>query len=111
MTNKPKFDAQSPAEAGSGFIQSLLASFFRSASPAEALSQRVALSRAEVLPPAPTKPSRLPDAGADASWTASLNRGDGLPPFLLSIDMAAGARSVMRFEPFGRRDSAFGPEI
>ena len=111
MTNKSKLDAQSPAEAGSGFIQSLLASLFRSASPVEALSRTEVHSRTEVLPPAPTKPSRLPDAGADASWTASLNRGDGLPPFLLSIDMAAGARSVMRFEAFGRRDSAFGPEI
>jgi hypothetical protein len=111
MTNKPKFDAQSPAEAASGFIQSFLASLFRSALPVEVHTRVEVLSRTKALPPAPTKPSRLPDAGADASWTASLNRGDGLPPFLLSIDMAAGARSVMRFEAFGRRDSAFGPEI
>ena len=94
MKNKAKCDAQSPAEAGGGFIQSLFATFFRSA------------PRVEVLSPAPARPSRLPDAGADAGWTASLSRGDGLPPFLLCIDMVAGAHSVMRFEPFGRRDDA-----
>ena len=42
--------------------------------------------------------SRIADSGAEAGWTASLDRGDGLPPFLLSINMVAGSCSAMRFE-------------
>jgi hypothetical protein len=102
MINRPRFDARSPAEAGVGFIQSLFAPFFRPAAPVQVLAP-------EVLAPqvlAPRRSSLLADSGADASWTASLHRGDGLPPFLLCIDMAADERFAMRFEPFSRRAGA-----
>jgi hypothetical protein len=92
MKNKPWFAARSPAEAGVQFVQTLFAPWFRTTPPAEAL--------------APRSPSSFADYGADASWTASLHRGDGLPPFLLCIDMAAGQRSAMRFEPYARRSGA-----
>lgn len=46
------------------------------------------------------------DSGADASWTASLRRGDDLPPCRLSILIASGALSAMRLEPFGRSTDA-----
>ena len=46
---------------------------------------------------------------ADASWTASLCRGDDLPPCRLSILIASGA-SAVRLEPFGR-DSASRPAL
>lgn len=42
------------------------------------------------------------DSGADACWTASLRRGDDLPPCRLSILIASGASSAMRLEPFRR---------
>jgi hypothetical protein len=44
------------------------------------------------------------DSGAEACWTASLRRGDDLPPCRLSILIASGASSAMRLEPF-RRDA------
>jgi len=95
MINRPRFDARSPAEAGVSFIQSLFAPLFRPATPVQVLTPE-ALSP-QVLAP---RTSPLADSGADASWTASLHRGDGLPPFLLCIDMAADERFAMRFEPF-----------
>ncbi len=101
MTNRPRFDARSPAEAGVGFIQSLFAPWFRPSAPVppEVLGPEVLAP--EVLGPRPS--SRFADPGADTSWTASLQRGDGLPPFLLCIGMAADERIAMRFEPFSRR--------
>jgi hypothetical protein len=95
MKNRPWFAARLPAEAGVHFVQTLFAPWFRQP-PAVAL--------------APRTPSSFIDHGADASWTASLHRGDGLPPFLLCIDMAAGERSAMRFEPFAR-SSGVGPRV
>ena len=92
MMSRPWFAVKSPVEPRVGFVQSLFAPWFRPTPPAKALKAR--------------SPSRFPDHGADAGWTASLRRGDGLPPFLLCIDMAAGQRSAMRFEPFSRRNSA-----
>ncbi len=99
MINRPRFDARSPAEAGVGFIQSLFAPWFRPATPVQVLAPDVLAP--DVLGPRPS--SRFADPGADASWTASLQRGDGLPPFLLCIGMAADERIAMRFERFSRR--------
>jgi hypothetical protein len=95
MQDRNWFGAFFPAEVGVGFVQSLFAPLFRAATPARNLT--AASTAAE---------SRIADAGADASWTASLHRGDGLPPFLLCIRNAAGANSAMRFEPFGSRADA-----
>lgn len=39
---------------------------------------------------------------ADASWTASLRRGDDLPPCRLSVLIASGVGSAVRLETFGR---------
>jgi hypothetical protein len=47
-------------------------------------------------------PSASLDTGADACWTASLRRGDDLPPCRLSILIASGVSSAMRLEPFRR---------
>ena len=47
---------------------------------------------------------------ADASWTASLSRGDDLPPCRLSILIAAGAASAVRLGPFSR-DPAVRPAL
>ena len=92
MKDRPWFAARSPAAMRVGFVQSLFAPWFRPTPPVEVLTAR--------------SPSRFIDHGAEAGWTASLHRGDGLPPFLLCIDMAAGERSAMRFQPFSRRNSA-----
>jgi hypothetical protein len=92
MKNRTWFDAGSQAETTVGFVQSLFAPWRRATPPVEVLTAR--------------SPSRYADQGADASWTASLNRGDGLPPFLLCIDMAAGKRSAIRFQPFARPTGA-----
>lgn len=91
MKNRPWHAARSQAETRIGLVQSLLAPWFRATPPTQVLDARPA--------------SRFADQGADAGWTASLRRGDGLPPFLLCIDMAAGQPSAMRFEPFSRRNS------
>ncbi|MGO9431816.1 hypothetical protein [Rhodoblastus sp.] len=99
MINRPRFDARSPAEAGVSFIQSLFAPLFR---PATVLAPKV-------LGPSPSS-SRCADPGADACWTASLQRGDGLIPFLVCIDLAAGQRFAMRFESFSRRTDV-GPRL
>lgn len=101
MKEKPWFGGKTPVEAGVGLVQSLFAPLFRPAPPLEALA-----------PPA-TILSRIADSGAAASWTACLDRGDGLPPFLLSINMAAGCCSAMRFEARAGRDSAdsLGPNL
>jgi len=48
------------------------------------------------------KDPALSDPGADASWTASLRRGDDLPPCRLSIAIASGACLAMRLESIGR---------
>jgi hypothetical protein len=92
MKNRPWFAARSQAETRVGFVQSLFAPWFRPTPPVEVLDAH--------------SPSRFADYGADAGWTASLRRGDGLPPFLLCIDIAAGERTAMRFEPFSRRNTA-----
>ncbi|WP_294536467.1 hypothetical protein [uncultured Rhodoblastus sp.] len=88
MRNRPWFAARSPAGAGVHFVQTLFAPWFRPP---------------PVQTPTPRLPSDFADYGAEDGWTASLHRGDGLPPFLLCIDMAAGACAAMRFEPFARR--------
>jgi hypothetical protein len=92
MKNRPWFAARSPGEARVPFVQTWFAPWFKPTPPIEALE--------------PRSPSRFADYGVEAGWTASLHRGDGLPPFLLCIDMAAGERSAMRFEPFTRRSGA-----
>ncbi|MGO9942767.1 MAG: hypothetical protein ACLPIC_08370 [Rhodoblastus sp.] len=104
MINRPRFDARSPAEAGVSFIQSLFAPLFR---PATVLAPEVLAPK--VLGPRPSS-SRCADPGADACWTASLQRGDGLIPFLVCIDLAAGQRFAMRFESFSRRTDV-GPRL
>ena len=75
----------------------LFAAFFRllARAPAE---KPAAVVRTLASPPL--------DSGADACWTASLRRGDDLPPCRLSILIASGARSAMRLEPFGRETDA-----
>jgi hypothetical protein len=42
------------------------------------------------------------ESAADAGWTASLRRGDDLPPCRLSILIASGVGSAVRLETFGR---------
>jgi hypothetical protein len=42
----------------------------------------------------------IADSSFDASWTASLKRGDDLPPCRLSVLIASGSRSAMRLEPY-----------
>ena len=39
------------------------------------------------------------DFGSDIRWTASLYRGPDLPPWRLSILMAAGGQSALRMAP------------
>ncbi len=95
MKNKQGFGHNAPAHSGVHFVQALFASLFNPAPRVEAL---VRIQR-NVL-------SRMVETGADACWTASLHRGDDLPPFLLSIRTAADSPSAMRLEPFAsRRDS------
>jgi hypothetical protein len=60
---------------------------------------------AAVAAPRPDASSSL-DSGAEACWTASLRRGDDLPPCRLSILIASGARSAMRLESFRREAEA-----
>ena len=43
--------------------------------------------------------ARMAEAGTEMSWTASLSRGDDMPPFRLSILTAHDARSSIRIEP------------
>jgi len=87
--DKNWFGARLKAEAGIGLMQFLLAP----------------LSRAPVKSAAPTpeSPRQIADSGADASWTASLHRGNDLPPFLLCVHTTAESRSAVRFGPFDRR--------
>jgi hypothetical protein len=87
--DKHWFGAKFPAEAGVGLMHSLFAPLFR----------------ASVKSPAPTpkKPCRTVDSGADACWTASLHRGNDLPPFVLCVHTTAESRSAVRFGPFDRR--------
>jgi hypothetical protein len=92
MKSRPWFAARSPGEAGVHFVQTLFAPWFKPTPPIEVLT--------------PRSSSNFADNGVETGWTASLHRGDGLPPFLLCIDMAAGERSAMRFEPFARRSGA-----
>jgi hypothetical protein len=97
MTKTRWFGAKSVAE-GSAAESSdpLFAAFFR----------LIARSPSEKPAPARAIASPLLDSGADASWTASLRRGDDLPPCRLSILIAAGALSAMRLEPFSRESDA-----
>ncbi len=98
MKEKPWFGGKTPAEAGVSLVQSLFAPLFKPTPAVEAMHSSPAL----IL-------SRIADSGADASWTASLDRGDGLPPFLLSITMGAGPCPAMRFEARAGRDGADSP--
>jgi hypothetical protein len=86
MSGKRWFGGRTPAEAGVSLVQSLFSPIFGSSSPATPM----AAAHVAILSDS--------DAGSDASWTASLDRGDGLPPFLLSINMVAGSCSAMKFE-------------
>jgi hypothetical protein len=94
MTNgKTWFGAKSPAETGVNFMQSLFAPLFR----------------APAKTPAPLGRTPVVDTGAEASWTASLHRGNDLPPFLLRVNMTAGSRSAVQFGPIGA--GSFGAEV
>jgi hypothetical protein len=97
MKERRWFGAKFAGESGAAFMQTLFAPLFRPATPDLSATPR----------------ARIGDAGADACWTASLCRGDGLPPFLLSIHQVAGSRSAMRFEPFDKPAAAetFGQEL
>jgi hypothetical protein len=81
--NKRWFGGKTPAEAGVSLVYSLFSPLF---GPAYAT---------EPLAPAPA--ANLSDS-SDTIWTASLHRADGLPPFLLSINMVAGSCSAMKFQ-------------
>ena len=87
--DKNWFGAKFPAEAGVGLMHSLFAPLFRTLAKCPA--------RAAEKPSSP-----IADAGADACWTASLHRGNDLPPFLLCIHTTAESRSALRFGPFDR---------
>jgi hypothetical protein len=86
------FGGKTPTKAGVSLVQSLFSPLFRTAQPVEPLA------------PAPATILSHFDSGADASWTASLDRGDGLPPFLLSINMVAGSCSAVKFAARAGRD-------
>ena len=88
MKDRRWFGAKFAGESGVTFMQSLFAPLLRPSAPDD-------------FPPPASRPKPA-DAGADACWTASLCRGDGLPPFLLSIHQVAGSRSAMRFDPFDK---------
>lgn len=87
MSGRRWFGGKTPAEAGASLVHSLFSPLFRPAPP-----------------PAPAAILSQIDSSADACWTASLDRGDGLPPFLLSINMVAGCCSAVRFEARAGRD-------
>lgn len=91
---KSWFGAKNPTETGVNFMQSLLAPLFRAPTKA---------------PAAPLGRTLITDTGAEASWTASLHRGNDLPPFLLCVHMTAESRSAVRFGPFGA--GSFGAEL
>ena len=95
MTKTRWFGAKSVAE-GSAAESSdpLFAAFFR------------LIARAPSEKPAPARTIASPLLDSDASWTASLRRGDDLPPCRLSILIAAGALSAMRLEPFSSESDA-----
>ena len=85
--DKNWFGAKYPAEAWVDLMHSLFAPLFRT--PAKgAAPQRLT--------------SCINDSGADACWTASLNRGNDLPPFLLCVHTTAESRSAVRFGPLDR---------
>lgn len=102
MKNRQDLGHKTPAQSGVHFVQALFASLFNPAPRVEAL---VRIQR-NVL-------SRMVETGADACWTASLHRGDDLPPFLLSIRTAADSPSALRMEPFAdrRQSRGIGGEI
>jgi hypothetical protein len=91
---KTWYGASNPTETGVNFMQSLFAPLFRAPTKAPA----PALGRALLM-----------DAGAEASWTASLHRGNDLPPFLLCVHMTAESRSAVRFGPIG--SGSIGAEL
>ena len=88
------FGAKTPSERSVHFLHSLFAPLRRAP---------------EKAPAAPLRRTPTVDTGADASWTASLNRGDDLPPFLLRVHMTAESRSAVRFGPI--RAGSFGAEL
>jgi hypothetical protein len=93
MTRKQWFGARVATESGD-LLKHALGRLLPRASAASALAR-----------PRPQK-SPLSDPGADASWTASLNRGDDLPPCRLSVLIASGSRSAIRLEPFNSEAEA-----
>jgi hypothetical protein len=76
--------AKSQAEASVGFFQSFFGPRFRPAPLAASPNRALA---------------RHSDGGAVTIWTASLSRGDGLPPFRLSIRSGGAAQCSIRFDP------------
>ena len=94
--DKNWFGARYPAEAWVDLMHSLLSPLFRS--PAKS--------------PAPQNPtSGIADSGADACWTASLNRGNDLPPFLLCVHTTAESRSAVRLGPFDRSANSLSVKL
>ena len=85
--DKNWFGAKTPAEAWVDLMHSLLAPLF--GSPAKSAAPH-------------NPPNCITDSGADACWTASLNRGNDLPPFLLCVHTTAESRSAVRFGPLDR---------
>jgi hypothetical protein len=90
------FGAKHPAEAWVDLMHSLFTPLFRG----------------PTKRPAPQNPmSRIADSGADACWTASLYRGNDLPPFLLCVHTTAESRSAVRFGPLDRSADSLGIKL
>ncbi len=88
------FGAKHPAEAWVGLMHSFFTPLFRG----------------PTKRPAPQNPlNRIADSGADACWTASLYRGNDLPPFLLCVHTTAESRSAVRFGPLDRSADSLAP--
>ncbi|MCI4678996.1 hypothetical protein K9U39_09075 [Rhodoblastus acidophilus] len=98
MKRKQWFDASGAASGGDFLFQSFL--------------RLVARSRT-VARPAPVRSERKPsaDPAADACWTASLHRGDDLPPCRLSILAASDSPSAVRLELSRHKTGAARPDL
>jgi hypothetical protein len=90
MKRKQWFDASGAASSGDFLFQSFL--------------RLVARSRTAACPAPVRKPSA--DPAADACWTASLHRGDDLPPCRLSILAASDSPSDVRLEHYRHKAGA-----
>jgi hypothetical protein len=101
MKKRLWFRTQGAAGASDPFVSTLLRLLIGSSSGKPATA---------ALAKACPGPSSSLDSGAEACWTASLRRGDDLPPCRLSILIASGASSAMRLEPF-RREAETGSRI